>query len=92
MRRNSHHKVRSTDAVAPTLEGCWAYSPQLDAWEYVLWVEPGALHCVNEHGDEYVSTRAIEIEAIVPVKVEGTNPDNYLDRLSYARAEAGWNY
>jgi hypothetical protein len=92
MRRFSHHKVRSTDAVAPTLEGCWAYSPQLDCWEYVLWVEPGALHCVNEHGDEYVSTRAIEIEGLSPVKVDGVSPDNFIGEIGYVRMMHGWSY
>jgi hypothetical protein len=92
MRRNSNHKVRSTDAVAFSLEGCWAYSPAMDVWEYIMWVEPGIIHCLNEHGDEYEHHRPIEIEAIAPVKVEGTDPSNYLERLAYTRAEAGWAY
>ena len=92
MRRNSHHMVRSTDAVAPTLEGCWAYSPILHEWQYVLWVEPGALHCMNTFGQEYVTHSPLEIEALAPYKVEGTNPDNYIDRLAYTRAVAGWSY
>jgi hypothetical protein len=92
MRRNSRHCVRSTDAVAPSLEGCWAYSPALDCWEYILYVEPGEIHCVNEHGDEYSHSRPIEIEAIAPVKVDGVSPDNYLCELAYVRLNSGWNY
>ena len=92
MRRNSHHMVRSTDAVAPTLEGCWAYSPVLDCWEYILWLEPGVLHCMNEHGDEYNSHRAVEIEGLSPVKVDGVNPENYVHSIGYVRAMSGWSY
>ena len=92
MRRQAHHKVRFTDAVAPTLDGVWAYSPQLDVWEYVLFVSHDGLHCVNEHGDEYVSTRAIEIEGLSPVKVDGVSPDNFVGEIGYARVMHGWSF
>jgi hypothetical protein len=92
MRRLAHHKVRFTDAVAPTLDGCWAYSPQMDCWEYILYASSEGFNMLNIHGDEYVSTRPIEIEALSPVKVEGTNRDNYIWRAGLARIEAGWAY
>ena len=92
MRRNSHHKVRFTDAVAPTIEGAWVYSPQLKVWEYVLWVADTGYQCMNEYGEIYNSTRPIEIEAISPVKVPGATPETYLEAAAYQRAVAGWNY
>ena len=92
MRRNSHHKVRSSDAVAPTLEGVWAYSPARHEWEFILWVEHDRFHMMNVFGQEFTSREPLEIEALSPVKVDGTNPDNYVERLAYQRAVAGWNY
>ena len=92
MRLGSHHTVRTTDAVATTLEGCWAYSPHFNDWEYILWVEPGAFHVLDIFGREHTHSHPFEIEALSPLPVEGTTNENYIERLRYHRAEAGWNY
>ena len=92
MKRKAHHRVRSTDACAPTLEGCWAYSPAFNDWNYIIWVEPGTFHVMDEAGTERRHRAPIEIEAVAPVPVPGTTPDNYIERLAYHRAVAGWSY
>jgi len=92
MRKNSGHRLKFTDAVAPTLESAWFYSPQRHEWDFVIYSSKEGFHCLNVFGQEFVTTESVEIEAISPVKVPGTTPANYLERLAYARAEAGWTY
>lgn len=92
MRRNAHHRVRSTDACAPTLEGCWVYSPHHNDWNYILLVEPGTYHVMDEQGGEHRHRAPLEIEAISPIPLPGVTPDNYVHACGYARATAGWSY
>ena len=92
MRRNSRQVIRHTDAVAPTLESAWFYSAARHSWDYVIFADRDGFHCLNVFNQAFVTTESIEIEAISPVKVEGTTPANYVDRLAYCRAEAGWSY
>ena len=92
MRKNANHKVRFTDAVAPSLECVWYYSAIRHEWEYLLYADRDGFHCLSVLGQEYTSHEALEIEALSPVKVGGATPANYIDRLAYTRACAGWSY
>jgi hypothetical protein len=86
------NEIHTTDANALTLEGCWSYSPKTDSWEYVLWVERGAFHTQDEYGEEHQHSSPLPIVGLAPTLIEGTTPDNYQDRLAFARAEQGWGF
>ena len=84
--------MKATDACAVTLDGCWYYSAQFNDWTYVFTAIDGSFLIMDEWGNEHKHRSPLLIEALSPVKVNGTSPENYIERLEYARAEAGWMF
>ena len=92
MTKHTKREIHTTDANALELTGCWSYSPKTDRWEYVMWVEPGAFHTMDEHGVEHQHSSPLPIATLAPAVVDGTDPENYQDRIAYARAAEGWAF